>query len=145
MDIYTIGFTKRTAENFFETLKKSGAAHLLDIRLNNTSQLAAFTKKQDLPYLLRKLTGMEYHAVPELAQDDSILKEYRRTKNWKAYEDAYNHLLIERKSEKSVPVEWLKGGAVLLCSEYDASKCHRRLAAEYLAKKPEDKLTVTHL
>lgn len=145
MIIYTIGFTKRTAESFFETLRKSGASHLLDSRLNNTSQLAAFTKKQDLPYFLKKLAGMEYHEVPELAPSDSILKEYRRGKNWKTYEDAYNKLLRERKAEKSVRKMWLKEGAVLLCSEFDPSKCHRRLAAEYLVKKAKEKITITHL
>jgi len=145
MDIYTIGFTKRTAENFFETLRKSGAGHLLDIRLNNTSQLAAFTKKQDLPYLLNRLTGMAYHEVPVLAPNDSILKEYRRSKNWKTYEDAYNQLIGERKAETTVPLAWLKEGVVLLCSEFEPSKCHRRLAAEYLAQKAKEIISVTHL
>jgi len=145
MHIYTIGFTKRTAANFFETLKKSGAKHLLDIRLNNTSQLAAFTKKQDLPYFLKSLAGIEYHEMPELAPSDPILKEYRRSKNWKTYEDAYNKLLGKRKAEKSVSKVWLKEGAVMLCSEHDATKCHRRLAAEYIANKNTGKITVTHL
>ena len=145
MHIYTIGFTRRTAEDFFETLKKSGARHLLDIRLNNTSQLAAFTKKQDLPYFLKKITLMEYHEAPELAPSDSILKEYRLSKNWKAYEVAYNKLLVKRKADKSVPGEWLKEGAVLLCSEHNPSKCHRRLAAEYLARKITGKISVKHL
>ncbi len=145
MHIYTIGFTQRTAEEFFETLKKSGARHLLDIRLNNTSQFASFTKKQDLPYFLKKFTIMEYHEVHELAPSGSILKEYRSNKNWETYEDAYNKLLVTRKAEKSVPGEWLKEGAVLLCSEHDPSKCHRRLAAEYLAGKITGRVAVKHL
>ena len=145
MRIYTIGFTQRTAENFFETLKKSGARHLLDIRLNNSSQLAAFTKKQDLPYFLKKLAGVDYHEAPELAPSDSILKEYRLGKNWQTYEDKYNKLLMKRKAEKTVPEEWLKDGAVLLCSECEPSKCHRRLAAEYLARKITGRIVVKHL
>lgn len=145
MRIHTIGFTKRTAENFFKSLKRSGARHLLDIRYNKTSQLAAFTKKQDLPYFLKKLTGMEYHEVPELAPSDSILEKYRSNKNWEIYEDAYNMLLGERKAEKFVPVAWLKEGAVLLCSERDPSKCHRRLAAEYLARIFNGRIVIKHL
>jgi len=118
---------------------------LLDIRLNNTSQFASFTKKQDLPYFLKKFTIMEYHEVHELAPSGSILKEYRSNKNWETYEDAYNKLLVTRKAEKSVPGEWLKEGAVLLCSEHDPSKCHRRLAAEYLAGKITGRVAVKHL
>ena len=145
MRIYTIGFTKRTAEDFFETLNKSGARHLLDIRLNNTSQFAAFTKKQDLPYLLKKLTGMQYHEVPELAPSGPILKEYRSNKDWETYANAYNMLLGKREAEKSVPVKWLREGTVLLCSEQDPSKCHRRLAAEYLAGTINGRIVVKHL
>jgi len=118
---------------------------LLEIRLKNTSQLAAITKKQDNHYFLKKFTLMEYHEAPELAPSDSILKEYRLSKNWKAYEVAYNKLLVKRKADKSVPGEWLKEGAVLLCSEHNPSKCHRRLAAEYLARKITGKISVKHL
>jgi len=143
--IYTIGFTKRNAENFFETLKKSGVTHLLDIRLNNTSQLAGFTKKTDLIYFLDRITHIKYHYVPELAPDEVVLKAYRLNKDWQQYEIAYKNLLQYRQPEKVVPQSWLEDGATLLCSEYDASHCHRRLAAEYLSKKYTDNFNVVHL
>lgn len=82
MTIYTIGFTKKTAREFFEALRGSGARHLLDIRLHNTSQLVGFTKRDDLRYFLRQIVDMEYHEVPILAPEDSFLSEYRKTGNF---------------------------------------------------------------
>ena len=146
MIIYTIGFTKKSAEEFFETLRKSGARHLLDIRLRNTSQLAGFTKRDDLRYFLENLTVMEYHEVASLAPTEAMLKEYRKTKDWRAYEEQYLSLINTRHAEESVESKLLNEGAVLLCSEPKPRQCHRRLAAEYLALqvKPE-KATIVHL
>ena len=132
--IYTIGFTQKTAEQFFETLDKSGVKYLLDIRLNNTSQLAGYTKKRDLKYFLKKLLDMEYREVPEFAPTKDLLKGYRQSKDWESYEKAYIALLIERSPEKVVQRDWLDQGVVLLCSELKPEHCHRRLAAEYLTK-----------
>jgi len=80
--IYTIGFTKKSAEEFFEALRRSGARHLLDIRLHNTSQLAGFTKRNDLRYFLGQIVNMEYHEMPILAPEDSFISEYRETRDW---------------------------------------------------------------
>src|SRR4030067_2328065 len=97
MAIYTIGFTKKTAEQFFGTLKLAKAKYLLDIRLNNKSQLAGFTKNNDIGYFLEKLTGITYIEMPILAPTKSILDDYRKTKNWPHYERSYINLLSERK------------------------------------------------
>lgn len=131
--IYTIGFTQKTAEQFFQSLRQSGSKYLLDIRLNNTSQLAGYTKKRDLIYLLSKLVDMEYREVSEFAPTKDLLKAFRKTKNWGNYEKAYSALLIERSPEKAVQLDWLDQGMVLLCSEAKPEQCHRRLAAEYLS------------
>jgi len=132
--IYTVGFTQKTVEQFFQALRQSGAKYLLDVRLNNTSQLAGFTKKRDLKYLLSKLLDMEYREIPEFAPTKDLLKGYRLTKDWDSYEKAYSALLAERLPEKAVQRDWLAQGVVLLCSEAKPEHCHRRLAAEYLSR-----------
>jgi uncharacterized protein (DUF488 family) len=134
LNIYTIGFTKKSAREFFELLHRSGAKHLLDIRLNNTSQLAGFTKRTDLPYFLNHLINMEYHEIPALVPDEVILKEYRKTSDWKKYEQSYINLIHHRNAEKQISPKFLRDGIVLLCSEANSLYCHRRLAAEYLMK-----------
>ncbi|MBA7566195.1 hypothetical protein ES708_07883 [subsurface metagenome] len=143
--IYTIGFTKKSADEFFTRLRTTGAKHLLDIRLNNTSQLAGFTKRDDLRYFLRELLNMEYHEIPELAPNDDMLKEYRKTKDWRKYADSYNELIHRRKPEKQISTKLLEEGIVLLCSELKADRCHRRLAAEHLAKIMSPPAKVIHL
>lgn len=145
MNIYTIGFTKKSAEEFFETLRLSGAKHLWDIRLHNTSQLAGFTKRDDLIYFLKRIVDIEYHEVPILAPEESFLAEYRKTKNWVNYERNYLKLIQERKAEHNVDVTLFKEGVVILCSEAKAEHCHRRLAAEYIAKSRFPNATIVHL
>lgn len=134
MTIYTIGFTKKSSEEFFEALRSSGAKHLLDIRLNNNSQLTGFTKRNDLPYFLKRLVNMEYHEIPMLAPEESILKEYRKTRDWARYEQRYLELIRQRHAEKHIAPVLFKEGIVLLCSEAEPTHCHRRLAAEYLVQ-----------
>jgi len=145
LTIYTIGFTKKSAEEFFETLRNSGAKHLLDIRLNNKSQLTGFTKRDDLCYFLKRLVNMEYHELPELAPEGSILKEYRRTKDWGEYARSYMELIRNRQSEKRISPKLLEEGIVLLCSEPKADYCHRRLAVEYLARLRSPNAGIVHL
>src|SRR4030042_1424274 len=115
MTIYTIGFTKKSAEEFFEALRISGAKHVLDIRLNNKSQLAGFTKRNDLPYFLKRLVNMEYHEMPILAPEELILKEYLKTGDWARYEQKYLELIRQRHAEKHIASLLLDEGAVLLC------------------------------
>ncbi len=147
MTIYTIGFTKKSAEEFFEALQHSGARYLLDIRLHNKSQLAGFAKRDDLRYFLRQILNMEYHEIPILAPEDSFLIEYRKTGNWGKFEQSYLELIRQRHAEKHIASALFEEGVVLLCSEAEPTHCHRRLAAEYLAQtKPTNaKAKIVHL
>lgn len=145
MTIYTIGFTKKSAEEFFETLRRSRARHLLDIRLHNKSQLAGFTKRDNLRYFLRQIVNMEYHEVPILAPEDSFLNEYRKTGDWAKFEQSYLELLRQRQVEHHIAPALFKDGVVLLCSEAQPDYCHRRLAAEYLAHSTLAGANIEHL
>ncbi len=58
-EICTIGFSKKTLKSFVELLKKSNVNRLVDTRLNNTSQLSGFAKKNDLEYVM-SLVGISY-------------------------------------------------------------------------------------
>lgn len=132
MRLFTIGFTKKNAEQFFETLRDSGARRVVDVRLNNVSQLAGFAKKQDLAYFLDRICGMEYVHLPVLAPTQGILDDYRKRRGgWQAYEERFFALMQERRIEQTVPRELL-ADACLLCSEDKPDQCHRRLVAEYL-------------
>lgn len=132
MTIYTIGFTRKSAEQFFEALRQSGARRVVDVRLNNVSQLAGFAKKQDLKYFLEKICGMEYVHLPVLAPTQEILDEYKKRKgDWQVYERSFLELMRKRKIEDQVSRD-LIAEACLLCSEDKPDHCHRRLVAEYL-------------
>jgi uncharacterized protein (DUF488 family) len=118
---------------------------LIDVRLNNTSQLAAFAKRDDLQYFLRELCGAEYRHEPALAPTEDILADYKKKRiAWEEYETRFVDLLIERAVEKNVDRRLFDVPAVLLCSEPSADRCHRRLAAEYLAGK-WDGVKIVHL
>lgn len=145
LTIYTIGYTKKTAEEFFRLLRTTGAKHLVDVRLNNTSQLMGFTKRDDLSYFLQELLNMDYHEMPELAPEEPMLKEYRKTKNWGKYESLYKELMKRRQPETKISPKLLEEGMVLLCSEPKAERCHRRLAAEYLANFQSRGTRIIHL
>ncbi len=134
MKIFTIGFTKTTAENFFSRLKRSGARRIVDVRLNNKSQLAGFAKRDDLSYFAESLCGMGYRHMPELAPTQDILDAYKKKKGpWSEYEEKFLDLMAERQIER-IDREQLDGGC-LLCSEDKPHHCHRRLVAEYLHQK----------
>jgi uncharacterized protein (DUF488 family) len=135
VNLFTIGFTQKTAQKFFDTLVKSGVKRVIDTRLNNVSQLAGFTKKTDLEYFLKKLGNIEYVHILELAPTKDILDEYKKNKGeWSVYEQKFLDLMTEREIEKKVRPELLDGGC-LLCSEAKPHYCHRRLVAEYLSTK----------
>ena len=129
--IYTIGFAKKNARDFFGKLKDSGVKTVIDIRLNNTSQLAGFTKEQDLPYFLQELAGIEYIHKPDLAPTKDILNAYKKKEiDWSEYEKRFRQLLIERHVENTITPQFVNKSC-LLCSEQKPDKCHRRLTAEY--------------
>jgi uncharacterized protein (DUF488 family) len=138
MTIFTIGFTKKSAEEFFNRLKQAGVLRLIDVRLNNTSQLAGFTKKDDLRYFAHEICGIDYLHLPELAPTQEMLDDFKkRNGDWEAYERRFLDLLRERRvdSELSSLSSATLDHACLLCSEAKPNHCHRRLVAEYLAEK----------
>lgn len=133
MEVYTIGFTKKTASEFFGALRSAGVKRLLDVRLNNSSQLAGFTKRDDLPFFLRELCGAEYRHEPLLAPTRDILDAYKKSDgSWKEYESSFLELMRERRVEKELRKDLFDGPTVLLCSEATPEHCHRRLVLEYL-------------
>jgi uncharacterized protein (DUF488 family) len=144
MKLYTVGFTKKSAERFFGLLRKAGVTTLVDIRLNNISQLAGFAKRDDLKYFLSEICGVAYTHRLELAPTQPMLDDYKKHGgNWTAYEDRFLELMKHRRIENTVPQELLDN-AVLLCSEDKAHHCHRRLVAEYLVQRWDD-VTIEHL
>lgn len=143
--VSTIGFTKTTAGDFFERLLKADVKRVVDVRLHNTSQLAAFAKADDLSYFLKKIGGIQYIHQPMLAPTDTMLKAYKKEKgDWRSYEERFLRLMSEREIEKRFTPEAFNG-ACLLCSEATPHQCHRRLVCEYLNEKWNGKLTVHHL
>jgi len=143
--IYTIGFTKKSASQFFETLRRARVARVVDVRLNNASQLAGFSKRQDLPYFLEKICAIQYAHVPLLAPTPQLLDSYKkRGGGWDEYEHAFLQLMEERQVEDAWAAQELRDADCLLCSEEKPDRCHRRLVAEYLASHRDD-LKIYHL
>jgi uncharacterized protein (DUF488 family) len=136
MKIFTIGFTKKSAETFFRRLQDAGVRRLVDVRLNNVSQLAGFSKRDDLKYFTKAICGIEYVHIPELAPTSDILDPYKKQKNgdWPLYERQFLDLMRSRRIEETMSGDLLDG-ACLLCSEEKPHHCHRRLVAEYLQDK----------
>jgi uncharacterized protein (DUF488 family) len=135
MEIYSIGFTQKSAGEFFGALRIHGIERLLDVRLNNTSQLAGFAKQSDLPYFLREICSIDYEHEPLLAPTQEILDEFKKHKgSWDSYTKAYLSLIGSRKVESVLPRESFLKKTVLLCSEPTAEHCHRRLALEYMQR-----------
>jgi len=135
VNLFTIGFTQKTAQQFFDTLVNAGVKRVIDTRLNNVSQLAGFTKRIDLEYFLHKLGDIEYVHRLDLAPTKDILETYKKNNgDWETYEEEFLKLMRERQIEKKVSPE-LMAGSCLLCSESKPHHCHRRLVAEYLKDK----------
>jgi len=142
--VFTIGFTKKSAEVFFSKLRLSGAMRIVDVRLNNVSQLAGFAKRNDLQYFLREVCDMDYVHEQALAPTQDMLDRYRKNKgDWSVYEREFLELMSAREIEKAVPRDVLSEGC-LLCSEDKPHHCHRRLIAEYLEARWGD-VEVVHL
>jgi uncharacterized protein (DUF488 family) len=143
--LFTIGFAGKSAREFFEKLKEAGVRRLIDIRLNNVSQLAGFTKKKDLEYFLGEIADVEYAHYQDLAPTSDILDGFKKRgeMDWAEYERRFGALLDERQPEKHYrPEEFDR--ACLLCSEATPENCHRRLVAERLMNKWEN-VVVHHL
>jgi uncharacterized protein (DUF488 family) len=135
LKIYTIGFTKKNAETFFTKLRNAGVQRIVDVRLNNVSQLAGFAKSQDLPFFAKEICGIGYIHLPELAPTQEMLDKYKKHKgSWEEYDQEFRALMVSRKIEKTVSPDVLDGGC-MLCSEHEPEHCHRRIVAEYLQEK----------
>lgn len=133
--LFTIGFTKKTAEDFFTRLIRAGVKRLIDIRLNNVSQLAGFAKRDDLRYFISAIGEIDYFHRPDLAPTQEILDAFKKDKKgWTVYEREFRALLSSRKIESQLTPEFLHE-ACLLCSEEKPDHCHRRLVFEYLNEK----------
>lgn len=143
MNLFTIGFSQKNAEDFFSILKSNNVIRLIDIRLNNKSQLAGFTNVKHLPYFL-KIHDIEYLYRPDFAPSKELLNRYKnKFISWKEYEFEYNKILAQRNIIDKINWNIFKD-SVLLCSEPTAEQCHRRLLAEYLSKMKSD-LKIKHL
>jgi len=130
--IFTIGFTEKKAERFFSLIKLSGTKRIVDVRLNNISQLSGFAKKDDLKYFLKEICDVDYTHIPDLAPTKEILSPYQKKEiTWQQYEDRFLNLMAKRNIEKHVKPSVIDEGC-LLCSEHLPHHCHRRLVAEYL-------------
>jgi uncharacterized protein (DUF488 family) len=145
MEVFTIGFTQSSAAHFFGRLKAVGIRQLLDVRLNNTSQLAGFAKRDDLIFFVRELCNAAYTHEPLLAPTQTLLDNYRKYgQTWAEYERQFWDLLVMRQVEARIDRTQFAVPTVLLCSEATAAQCHRRLALEYLQQHWSD-LKITHL
>ena len=145
MEIYSIGFTKKTAEQFFGILRTSGIKRLLDVRLNNVSQLAGFAKREDLAFFLREICGADYVHDTSLAPTQDMLDAYKKNKgDWAEYELQFRALMVERQIAKKLDRSLFSIPAVLLCSEPTPEHCHRRLVLEHLSETWRD-LEIVHL
>ena len=145
VDVSTIGFTKTTAERFFDRIRTAQVRNVMDVRLHNTSQLAGFAKSEDLAFFLKNLCGAEYSHKPILAPTDDMLKAYKKDKgDWRVYENSFLSLMSGRRIEERFKPE-VFDQACLLCSEDKPHHCHRRLVVEYLNSKWGSVLSVKHL
>jgi len=144
MNLFTIGFTQKSARTFFDAIKTSGVKRVLDIRLNNVSQLAGFTKKTDLEFFLGEICGVEYIHLPILSPTQLILDNYRKRKgSWADYERDFLQLMDERDITSFIGRDLISDGC-LLCSEAKPNYCHRRLISESLRTVWPD-LKIKHL
>lgn len=135
MKLFTIGFTKKSAREFFGKLRRPGLVRLIDVRLNNVSQLAGFSKRDDLEFFCEAVLAIQYIHRPELAPTQALLDAYKKGRgDWIEYEKRFLSLVAERQVEETVERTVIDGGC-LLCSEPTPEHCHRRLVAEYLQKK----------
>jgi len=145
MKTYTIGFTQKNARKFFTLIKQNHVVRVVDVRLNNISQLAGFAKLEDLKYFLSELCEAEYMHATELAPTKDILDAYKKKIiGWDAYEDKFLNLMAQRNIERLLKPEIFSGGC-LLCSEHQPHHCHRRLVVEYLNKCWNTPFEVHHL
>ena len=145
MTIFTVGFTQKSAREFFELIKRNKIELLVDVRLNNQSQLAGFSKGKDLEYFLKEIANCEYEHQLLYAPTKELLDDYKKKKiDWDTYTEVFNGLIEKRDMKTHFEKNYLKrNNVVLLCSEAVPDMCHRRLIAEAMEKTFD--VTVIHL
>ncbi len=136
MQLFTIGFAQKSAQQFFGLLRDHGVQRLIDIRVNPHGQLSGFAKQEDLPYFLYELADRcQYVHLPVLAPTKEILKDYRGDGDWPRYAAYFEALMNERDIPSALDRSMFEAAAsCLLCSEHLPDQCHRRLVAERLAR-----------
>jgi uncharacterized protein (DUF488 family) len=145
VETFTIGFTQKSAARFFGLVREHSVARIVDVRLNNVSQLSGFAKRDDLEFFLRELCSADYIHVKDLAPTKDILDAYKKKLiSWDAYEDKFLNLIAQRHIERTIDKALLDGGC-LLCSEHKPHHCHRRLVADYLNNHWGDNIQIIHL
>lgn len=144
MRVYTLGFTKKSAQEFFDTLKRNNIKQIVDVRLNNISQLAGFTKRDNLQYFLRELCGIDYYHFEFLAPTKEIRDKYAKSKDWDIYASEYIELLESRSILDKLDKSFFDRKTCFLCSEASPDHCHRRLLTQYLEEHWGD-IEVLHL
>lgn len=144
MKVFSIGFTEKSAEKFFNLIKSEPIKTLVDVRLNNVSQLAGFAKKNDLKFFLKEICNVDYIHAPDLAPTKEILDPYKKgNMSWEVYEDKFLNLMAKRNIERIDKT--LIEDSCLLCSEHKPHQCHRRLVIDYLNKQWDTDFEVKHL
>ena len=144
MRLFTIGFTKKSAEEFFTILQNTGVSRIVDVRLNNTSQIAGFAKARDLKYFLHAIAKIDYVHLPDFAPTQEILDNFKKNKgSWAEYERRFVDLMVERRVAETA-AKLLRDRDCLLCSEHIPEHCHRRLVSEKI-QKHSDNVEVIHL
>ncbi|HHL2498248.1 TPA: DUF488 family protein [Yersinia enterocolitica] len=144
MNIYSIGFTEKSAEKFFNLIKSQPIKTLVDVRLNNVSQLAGFAKKNDLKYFLKEICNIDYAHIQDLAPTKEMLEPYKKGNvPWEVYENNFLNLMAQRNIERID--KKLIENSCLLCSEHKPHHCHRRLVIEYLNEHWDTDFEVKHL
>ena len=133
--IFTIGFTKLTAEEFFTCLEKNRVKTIVDVRLYNTSQLLGFSKYPDIEYFLRKIAGIDYFHDLYFTPTERILDSYKKKYiTWEEYEEAFAALMAARDIDDYILKNYSDAeNYCLLCTEVSPENCHRRLVAEKIA------------
>ena len=144
MKFFTIGFTKKTAEYFFETLKNNDVKKIVDIRINNTSQLAGFAKGADLAYFAKAIANIDYIHIKDFAPTKELLSDYQNKRiDWDEYTKVFRKLIESRDLLSKYNMADFSD-ACFLCSEETPEQCHRRLLVEYFKENNSD-IQIIHL
>jgi len=132
--IFTIGYAAKNAREFFTILKQAGVRKVIDVRLYNTSQLAGFTKRQDIKYFLQTIVSVDYVHLPIMAPTKQLLNDYKKGLiSWQEYETQFKAIITQRQIQRHIMPQDVDMSC-FLCSEAKADNCHRRLVVEYLAE-----------